>query len=225
MGHAMTGPAHHRIPDPEFRWPASGWWFTAIGALIGGVFLVAPGSIELPVLGRLLVCMVLMFTPAIGVVLRHIWRRDRAFARRARAYGVLVTSLGDANYELDRANSVINELVRERHERSSLRIAYCYLYDGNPMIALERKRGFRVKVGDSLTVVDLDAGRVLGTFEVTEDGGNLCRARSSGSMDALWLGYMKKSGPVHSEPPPNALAIRLSVEENGDAKENAESTI
>ena len=219
----MTAPVHQPIPNPVFSWPPSGWWFTFIGAMIGSALFVVPSSIELSFPKRLLVCVVLILTPAIVFVLRHVWRRNRAFIRRARAYGALVTSLDESNFELDRANSAIKELVLERQERNSFRIAYGFVLDGKPIIALERKRGVRLKVGDSLTVIASDLG-VLGTFEVIDDAGKQYRARSTGPMDALWLGSMKQAGAAHSEPPILAVAIRLSVEEDGDARENTEST-
>jgi hypothetical protein len=219
----MTVPVHQRIADPVLRWPPSGWWFTIIGALIGAALLLAPDSIRLSFPKRLLVCVALILTPAVVLVLGHICRRDRAFVRRARAYGALVTSLDEANVGLDRANSVINELVLERQERNSFRIAYCCVLEGKPMIALERKRGVRLKVGDSLTVIAPDLG-ALGTFEVIDDAGKQCRALSAGPMNALWLGNMKRAGAAHSEPPLLALAMRFSVEEDGDDRKNTENT-
>jgi hypothetical protein len=158
------------------------------------------------------------------LVLVHTCRRVRADALRARGHSALVASLDEAYVELDRANFVINALVQERKERNSLRIEYCYVFDDRPMIALKRKRGFRLKAGDSLIVVAQDIGRVLGEFEVTEDAGDRYLARSSGPVDALWLGYMKQAGTARSEPPPYALAMRLSVEEDADGTGNTEST-
>lgn len=220
MADAMTGRDHQRIANPTFRWPTSAWWFTVIGALIGVVFLVVPRFIELSLLGRLVVCGALIFVAASLPVLRYVWRRDRVFARRARSYGAVVASLDETNFKLDRANSVINKLVLERDERNSFRIAYCCIVDDKPMIALERKRGARLKVGDTLTVVAPDLG-FLGTFEVIDDAGKQCRAITSGPMNALWLGSMKQAGAIHSEPPILALAMRLSVEGDDDDRETS----
>lgn len=245
MPDAMTAPTHQRIPDPVFSWPPSGWWFTAIGALIGSALFVVPSLAEWPLLRRLLIFGLLILFAAALPVLVHLGRRNRAVARRARGYNAVVTSLDEtkseldrakdeakseldrakdeANSELDRANSVIDALVLERQERNSFRIAYCYVYDDKPMIALERKRGVRLKVGDSLTVIAPDLG-ALGTFEVIDDAGKQCRARSSGPINALWHGSMKQVGAARSEPPIRALAMRLSVEEDADDRENTEST-
>lgn len=159
--------------------------------------------------------------PAGVLFLLHVWRVDRVFARRARAYGEVVTLLDETTFKLDRANSVINELVQERQERNSFQIAYCYFVDDKPMIALERKRGVRLKVGDTLIVIAPDLG-VLGTFEVIDDAPKQCRAISSGPMDALWLGSMKQAGATRSEPPILAVAMRLSVEGDTDDRENTE---
>lgn len=223
MADAMTARVHQRIVDPALRWPTSGWWFTVIGALIGVVFLVVPKFIELPLLARLLVFGALVFVAVVLHILLHAWRLNRVFARRARAYGAVVTSLDETTFKLDRANSVINELVQERQERNSFQIAYCYFVDDKPMIALERKRGVRLKVGDTLAVIAPDLG-VLGTFDVIDDAGRQCRAVSSGPMDALWLGSMKQAGAIHSEPPLLALAMRLSVEGDADDRKKTEST-
>ncbi len=233
MPDAITGPTHQRIPDPVFSWPPSGWWLTAIGVLISCAIFVVPSLAELPLLRRLLIFGFLILVAAALPVLVHLGRRDRAVARRARGYNAVVTSLDETKAELDRAkdeakseldrgNSVIDALVRERQERNCFRIAFCYISDGKPMIALERKRGVRLKVGDSLTMFAPDLG-VLGTFEVIDDAGQQCRALGFGPIDALWLGSMKQAGATRSEPPMLAVAMRLSVEEDSDDRENAES--
>lgn len=246
MADSMTESVHQRIADPVFRWPASGWWLTGISAVIGCVLFVWPRSIELSFPIRTVICVAVVLLPAITLALRHVWRRHSVFHRRVRAYGDLVTSLEDANCELhrakeeakseleranneaqsklDRAGALISTLLREREQKNSLRIAYCYVYHGKPLIALKGKRGFSANVGDPFTVVDLEAGNVLGTFEVTEKTGDHWIASGSGHIDALWFGYMKLAGSTRSEPPPNARAIRLSVEEDRDDRENAEST-
>ncbi len=200
-----------RIIDyPPLYWPTSGWWLTAFGALIGALLLLFPNSTGLSLAERIELCFLLAIAPAIFVASVHGFRLARVFISRARQYAELHRVIYDLKKERDRAFGAVNALVREREEERAFRIAHCYYYQSTPMIVLQRKRGLRANVGDSLTVVDRDTGRALGLFRVTDDGGDGYQAKGTEDIDPLWLGYMVQSGTAHSAPPPGALAILLN---------------
>ncbi|MFH0983084.1 MAG: hypothetical protein V2A79_16315 [Planctomycetota bacterium] len=222
----MTTPTYQGIQYPRFRWPVVGTWLTSIGTLLAAVLVVVPTIVNWSVRIRIVLLLALTLAPAIVIAILHLFRRCRVVLSRARAYPKLTTELAALRTEFDQATSAISALIRDRQERNGFRIAYCYLYQDKPVIALHKKRGPRLETGVTLTVFDQDSGGVLGTFRVTDERGDHCLAIGSGPIDAVWLGYMKKEGTTQSQAPPGALAVYFpnDGDSDGSGEGNAETT-
>lgn len=203
-----------RIAMPSWKWPDTGWYFTAIGAFLGLLLLVAPDSIKLTFLPRVILAIVASLAPGLWIIGTHIQKVLVALYLRSKDYDVIRDSYDEVFSEQQNSKSLINALMRERENRRTLRISHCYCYLGNAYIALTRKKGFRVGVGDSFTVVDQENGQALGDFMITEAQEESYIGKSQGNINAVWFGYIRQAGTARSEPPPTAVA--LFIDSNGE---------
>ncbi len=158
-----------------------------------------------------------MLSPALWVIGAFLLRLLCALNNRARAYVTIREAYNAILIEQEQSKSLIYALMRERENHRTLRIEYCYFYNERAFIALTRKKGFRVQVGNAFTVVDQENGLVMGDFVITDDKGDCYLAMSPQNIDAVWLGYIRQAGASRSEPPPSAVA--LFIESNGEPNE------
>ena len=204
----MTNPPPE-LKIPRYSWPTSGWWATIVGTLIGGIVFLAPDTIELPILSRVLLFLAIAILPAAMILIGTWFHRLLVFYRRATNYESAILAFSDIQTELDKNSQLTNLLLQERQSTRAFKIEHAYLYNSVAYIALNKKPGFTADPGDILTVVDQSNGKHLGDFEVTELKPKHYIARALGDIDALWMGYIVQNGASPSAPPPESLAIKF----------------
>lgn len=206
------------IPYPRFVWPRPGWWFTVLGTLVGVAVLVFPDLSSLGITGRCAVAAGLIAGPGLIIALIFMMRIALTFCRRAVGFKKLLGQIVEIKERLVSTEFTVLRLVQERRNRNAYSIAHCHTYDNRTFIALRRKRGRKLSVGQKITVVDCDGPSVMGHFNIIREDGEYYVCELQGYMDALWLGNIKQHGSQHSQAPPEALAIAIS-EETGDEDE------
>ena len=202
-----------KINWPIWNWPTSGWAFTVLGSLLGGLLLAFPTVTTLEVRYRIVLLIILAILPVVVLACVHALNICSTFFRRGTEYITLLGLIDEYSTELNNSNQIVSGFLAERQEKRSLTIDYCYFYEPNAIVVLHKKRGFSVDVGDILTVVDTDEGRLLGTIEITVVNSNGYTAKIIGDVDALWMGHIRNTGAGHSYPPPTALAFLLNTNE------------
>ncbi|TWU61112.1 hypothetical protein V7x_54240 [Crateriforma conspicua] len=203
---------------PKYQWPTSGWWFTIVGTLFGGIVFLAPNAIDMPILSRVLLFVAVAIAPAAVIFASTFLRRFVTFFRRGKNYEIALSNIAQLRDEISRGTQLTNLLLQERQNTRALQIEHGYYYDNYAYISLHRKKGFAVAVGDVLTVVDQTNGRNLGDFQITELKPKTYVGKATGDIDPLWLGYIVQTGTTPSAPPPDSLAIKFLInDEQNDA--------
>lgn len=198
---------------PAYSWPTSGWWFTVVGTIAGGVIFLAPAVANWPLFTRLTLFAAIASLPAASIFFKTYASRLFVFYRRAVAYDSTQEELRNLRDESEKNCNLAAILLQERQNANSLQIENGYIYDAIPFVSLYRKRGFKVEIGDRMTVVDCTNGMHLGDFEITEKNPQKYIAKAIADIHPLWMGFMVQTGATPSAPPPDSLAIRFK---NGD---------
>lgn len=208
----------NRLDYPRLRWPASGWWFTAVGTLISVALVLFPGVTGLTGRNRLVLILLLISVPGAIVLSLHVTTRARVFVRRALRYGAFQDAIESLEGQLGAAERSLSSILEERKRRNAFGVAYCYGFENRTFIALRKKKGPAVTPGAEVAVVEQGSKSLLGKFKVLKDDGSYYVCELDGFMDALWLGHVKQSGAQRSEAPPEAVAWVLP-ETNGESNE------
>ena len=201
---------------PRLTWPGAGGWLTYLGTLVTLLLWVFPSTIQMPLAKKLAIAFLLFLASAMPIVAWHLVRVVLVAYNRAHQVDALVRDIELLHEKLVSAQQTINDLLQERRNRNVYSIDHCYTYEDQPFLALRKKPGAGVPVESKVTVIDTEIGGVMGYFRVIRQDNGFYLCRKDGYMDALWLGWMKKSGSQHSAASPTAVALIISTEdENG----------
>lgn len=200
-------------PWPVWKWPESGWVWTVLGSIIAILVLAFPDLTKLTGRQRFEIAATAVLATSGYVLLRYVGRVATTAVCRALAFDRL-SYLHDATAaELRRTKRLASDLIRERESLREFRILYTFVHEEAPYIALARKPGIKLVIGQRLVVADPD-GSFRGAFDVVEERAREYLARCAAGMDPVWLGYARLAGAAHSEAPVGATAILLAT--NGE---------
>ncbi|MCI0488132.1 MAG: hypothetical protein L0229_16210 [Blastocatellia bacterium] len=198
-------------------------WLTAVGALIGILLLVVPSLVKQVLWIRLFVAIICSTLPLLIFVFIHSVKVLFVALERLRHYDYLYEAYEKATEEVQRAQEMILYLLRELTSGRRFEIEKVLYYDQEVYIIVGKKRGKgrKLEVGNNLIVMNLWNGTIMGKFEVSEVRQKDYRARNTGYISPVWLGYIHKSGASESSPPPDTAAIYIETREGDDDEHQA----
>ena len=201
---------------PRWTWGESSWWLTAVGAIVGILVLAFPSITSHKLWVRLILLAFCVLLPALILLLIYSAKVIMIVTKRLRSYNDLYKNLEQRSEELIRSQDIILNLFQELTSRNRFEIDKVLDYDNNLYIVLKKKRGAKLSVGNTLAVLDLSDGTVMGIFEVIEVRAKEYRAKSASFVNAVWLGFIRQSGSTESAAPPHTTAILVAKEGEGE---------
>lgn len=196
------------IKYPSFHWPRSGWWFTVIGAVVGVGYIVYPRVVQLTLPNRAIVGAGITLAPGVLVLASFLLRAIRVFVNRARTFSQILQYQCMLEEKLGCLQELIRLLLSDRTNKAYV-IDHCYDYENRTVIALKKKPGPSLSVGQAIAVIDQKDAAPLGKFVVTRSDTEFYLCEVTGYMDPLWLGYVKQAGTTHSQASPSAVAVAI----------------
>ncbi len=201
---------------PRWNWRDSGWWFTISGAVFSVLAFVYPSLPRRPLRIRLIIAVgAFVASGALSLLLAHLIHVLRVAWGRLQAYQDLSDLVERSQEELrlseeqrGREAAQFQETILSLLTQSGVKrieMERSQYYDETLYIVLKKRRGIVMEVGHKVSVIDMETGNVMGAFEVTEERDKQYWARSVGTVDAIWLGYVRQSG--NNEPPPNTATF------------------
>lgn len=209
----------HRIDYPRFRWPDLASWSTLVAFLLALALFLVPQCNAVKFELRLALAFGLVLASGCAVGFLHAISWSSCLMRRAGAYDSMFACLEETRKSLASSKSTVIQLLRERGERRCTRIDYCYMSRDTMTIALRKKQGFSVQIGDVFLVIDERDGFIAGAFTVSKrNGQHILACAEEGAVDGLWMGEVMQSGSGQSHVPPTFLAVNIKVGETADVE-------
>ena len=203
---------------PRWKWPESGWWLTAAGALIGILLLAIPSFVSHELWIRLAVVITCFILPLLIFIFIYLTKVLFVALERLRHYDDLHEAYEKATEEVQRAQKMILYLSQELTSDRRFEIEKVLYYNHEVYIIVRKKRGRgrKLEVGDKLIVMDLRDGTIMGEFEVSEVRQKDYRARKTGYIYPVWLGYIHQADATESSATPDTEVIYMETKEGDD---------
>jgi hypothetical protein len=147
-------------------------------------------------------------------VIIYLYRVADVIYKRVRCYEYLHGLTEQKSEEIIRSRDTITNLLGELIETRSIEIEKVQYFKKHLGLLLKKRRGLNLEVGNEVRVIDMTDGSVMGVFEISEARRTHYIAKSSGSIDAVWLGYIHGTGDGESYAPPNTAAISFPKDVN-----------
>ncbi|HEY0545160.1 MAG TPA: hypothetical protein VGC91_07170 [Pyrinomonadaceae bacterium] len=192
---------------PRWTWRESSWWLTAIGAVIALLLILYPLLISYPLWLRMLVGFASLLSPILILALIFSLKVATVALDRIHGYKQLYELSEQRTKEVAQAQETILYFLRELLGGRSFEIEKVQYYKDRLTLILKKKRGVTLEAGNEIRVIDTLEGVVMGIFEISEVRSKHYIARSQGSVNAVWLGYIHESGNAESSAPPDTAAI------------------
>jgi hypothetical protein len=131
----------------------------------------------------------------------------------SKEFETLKSDLSGVSAKLEEANAAISNLVQVINHAIKFEVKNVLLYKECLYVELEKNQDGELAHGDKIVIVDTTDGRVMGQFEITEIKAREYRAKSMGSVDSLWLGFVRLKGDGSYPVPPDTIALQIPMEE------------
>ena len=226
----MENLSSSKVSWPRWTWHGSEWWFATLGTLFSLLIFVYPG-LSGHRLGPRIAIAVLAFVlaPLLALTIIHLFKTCGVLRSRMASYNHLHQVIGDKDRLLESRSQELSDIIEQKDRQIAqaqaiilelweiagirkVEIEKTVLYNGQLYVVLRKRRGLRLVVSHKVTVLDINTGGVMGIFEVTEERGNEYWAKSSGVVDAVWLGFVQQSGNTQAPPPPETVAFYVPRE-------------
>lgn len=150
------------------------------------------------------------------MAVEHLFKTCLVIICRLRAYNSLYDVAEQQARQIARAQETILELSQELTSGRRFEIEKTLYYDETLYVVLRKKRGARLEVGHRVRVIDTQDGGIMGVFEVNEVRSDGYRARQTGDVDPIWLGFVHQNNKAETSAPPNTIALLMLGDQDND---------
>ncbi len=188
------------------NWPRLEWnsemWLTLIPFVMSFVVFFYPKFAEDNRYEkiRFAIGLPLLFAPLYIPIIVWLWKLVGVGVRRILNYPQSRLQTENANCELFQLKQEIFRLVKNTRENIVFEIGKVAYHQNTIYIAVRWKKELELKRDDTLVVLHLDDGRLMGIFRVVEIRENEYYAQGVRHVDPLWSGYVREREEIGINP-------------------------
>lgn len=202
-----------KIDLPIWEWPKSGWWLTAASLALGILAVFLKGFTDIKFLYQIALAIAIVALSPIAIKLViHLGRLLATLIRRLIIFGQLLEELRQTTDNLIRTQETISFFRNNLLQTNFVEILRLQYFKQKLYLVVYRNQEKELEEGNKLVVLDTNDGLIMGYFNVTEVRRDEYIAEVNGSVDPLWMGYLRQTGESEMRVPANLVAILLPKE-------------
>lgn len=147
--------------------------------------------------------------PLAVLSIAYAGRGVKVLMLRISSYNIIVERLVTVSHELGQTKQMVTALVQEQNDLPQFEIERVLRYGEDVYIRLAFSL-LALELNDRIAVVDRADGMVLGHFDVTEVKREGYQARSVGTLNPVWSGFLRQTTQVDTPPPPGSVALLIA---------------